>query len=84
MSDQTQTSVRVLDAAERTLIRIGYTWRGGELYAPPIGARPDFDLNDKLRSALQDAITQIEYLHEKFKETESGNVVLAHCRAVLA
>ena len=40
--------------------------------------------NNRLRSALQDAITQIEYLHEKFKETESGNVVLAHCRAVLA
>jgi hypothetical protein len=35
-------------AAEDTLKRLGYEWRGGELWAPPVGKRPDFNLIDKL------------------------------------
>jgi chromosome segregation ATPase len=39
---------------------------------------------DQLRAAIGEAVLQIEYLHEKFHETGSGNAVLAHLRAVLS
>jgi hypothetical protein len=38
---------------------------------------------NELIDALQDAVSQIEYLHEKFVETGSGNAVIARCRAVV-
>lgn len=34
-------------------------------------------------AALEEAVLQIEYLHEKFGETGSGNAVVARARAVL-
>ena len=37
----------------------------------------------RLREALRDASLQIEYLHEKFQETGSGNAVLAKLRTFL-
>jgi len=37
----------------------------------------------RLREALRDASLQIEYLHEKFQETGSGNAVLAKLRTLL-
>lgn len=47
-------------AAVKTLNRLGYTWRGGELWAPPLGPIPDrftarSDLPDAL-NAMGDAI----------------------------
>jgi len=42
-------------AAVQTLQRLGYTWRGGELWAPPIGKRPDFNLIDRLKAERDDA-----------------------------
>lgn len=36
------------------------------------------------RAAIGEAILQIEYLHEKFRETGSGNNVLARLHAALA
>lgn len=44
------------------------------------------DANDKvlvLQAALQDAILQLEYLHEKFGQTGSGNKVITDLRRVL-
>ncbi|MGQ8875906.1 hypothetical protein ACUTR7_00230 [Delftia sp. NA_296.1] len=41
-----------LQAAERTLQRLGYQDRGGQEWAPPIGQAPDFDLIDSLRSRI--------------------------------
>lgn len=40
--------------------------------------------NARLRGALNEAVTQIEYLHDKFQVTGSGNTVLARARAALA
>ena len=38
---------------------------------------------ERLREALRDASLQIEYLHEKFQETGTGNAVLAKLRTLL-
>jgi hypothetical protein len=35
---------------------------------------------ERLRAALNEAINQIEYLHNKFRETGSGNAVLSRIR----
>lgn len=48
-SEQQPTRER---AAVRTLERLGYAFHGAELWKPPIGPRPNFDLNDRLREAL--------------------------------
>jgi hypothetical protein len=39
--------------------------------------------NAELRAALNEAVLQIEYLHEKFRETGSGNAVVARIRNLL-
>jgi hypothetical protein len=39
--------------------------------------------NERLRAALDEAIRQIEYLHKKFRETGSGNAVIAQSREAL-
>ena len=44
--------LRRLQAAERTLHRLGCQDRGGQEWAPPIGQPPDFDLIDSLRSRI--------------------------------
>ena len=38
----------------------------------------------ELLEALKDAVIQIEYLHRKFEETGSGNIVLSRSRAAIA
>ena len=37
-----------------------------------------------LLEALRNAVLQIEYLHEKFQETGSGNTIIARSRAAIA
>ena len=56
-------------AAVKTLERKGYTYNGGELWKPPLGKPPDFDLLDywkakagKAESLLQDARKKIAEL----------------------
>lgn len=39
--------------------------------------------NEELREALTEASIQIEYLHEKFSETGSGNNILARIEKAL-
>jgi hypothetical protein len=36
--------------------------------------------NERLREAVGEAINQIEYLHQKFQETGSGNAVLSRLK----
>lgn len=36
-----------------------------------------------LRSGIKDAINQIEYLHEKFQETGTGNAVISRLRGLI-
>lgn len=56
-------------AAIRTLEAKGYTWRGGEQWAPPIGNPPDFDLIDSLRTKI--AELEAEAVHAM---NEASNV----------
>lgn len=39
------------DAAAATLERMGYTYHGGQLWKPPLGKAPNFDLTDANRSS---------------------------------
>lgn len=39
-----------MQSAGKTLEHIGYTDNGGELWKPPLGTKPDFDLIDELRT----------------------------------
>ncbi|EIM13880.1 hypothetical protein [Pseudomonas chlororaphis] len=39
-----------LQSAARTLERLRYTDNGGELWKPPVGKQPDFDLIDQLKA----------------------------------
>lgn len=41
-------------------------------------------LNAELNDGLVEAVLQIEYLHEKFQETGSGNAALARIRSLLS
>lgn len=40
--------------------------------------------NKALREALREAEIQIRYLHDRFKETGTGNAVIARIQALLA
>ena len=41
-------------------------------------------LEQELVDALQSAINQVEYMHEKFAETGSGNALVAHWKQLIA
>ena len=42
-------------AAIATLERMGYTYHGGELWKPPLGKAPDFDLIDRIHARMEAA-----------------------------
>lgn len=50
--DQLKSENNRLHSAANTLERIGYTDHGGELWKPPIGQKPNFDLIDQLRAEV--------------------------------
>jgi uncharacterized protein YllA (UPF0747 family) len=41
------------------------------------------DIADELADVIKEAILQIEYLHNKFQETGTGNAVLSRLKAAL-
>ena len=49
---QALAEVERLRSAKETLTHLGYTNEGGQLWKPPIGKKPDFDLVDQLRAQL--------------------------------
>jgi hypothetical protein len=61
-------------AAIATLKGLGYTHHGGQLWKPPVGQKPDFDLIDSLRA-------EVESLHAS---AETVNEVMVRMRADLA
>lgn len=61
------------DRTERQCFIAGATWAREQLQAE----------NARMREALEEAVLQIEYLHEKFKETGSGNNVLSRIKTAL-
>lgn len=52
------------------------------LHLEPSPAEPD--VTEVLVAALHDAKLQIEYLHEKFRETGTGNAILARINIALS
>lgn len=47
-------------AAVRTLAALGYSWRGGEQFAPPIGKSPDFNLLDEKEKRIAELEAQLK------------------------
>ena len=45
---------RAQEAAFKTLDSLGYTYKGGELWQPPLGKPPNFNLIDLLESWIAD------------------------------
>ncbi|RKS87290.1 hypothetical protein DES39_0510 [Orbus hercynius] len=46
--------IKALESAERTLMNLGYENKGGELWKPPVGKKPDFSLIDRLNKRISD------------------------------
>lgn len=57
---------------------LDHAWSVAESEAEETAARIE-----RLKSVLSDAYLQIEYLHEKFQETGSGNAILVRINDVL-
>ena len=49
-------------AAILTLQGKGYTYHGGQLWKPPIGKKPDFDLLDAAQATIVEQAKMIEHL----------------------
>lgn len=52
-------NMRPLLAAEQTLLNLGYTYQGGQLWKPPLGKAPDFDRNDSNAALLREIDTHM-------------------------
>ena len=65
------------DAAVATLIQLGYTYRGGMLWVPPIGKAPNWSLLDQKQHQI-DCLTQELAEAREFKMAQAINV---HCVA---
>lgn len=66
-----------LQSASRTLERLRYTDNGGDLWKPPLGEKPDFNLMDKLKvenEALRKAFRPLLAHWDDLKAGESLNV----------
>jgi hypothetical protein len=56
-----------LQSAAKTLSRLGYTDNGGELWKPPLGKKPDFDLIDQLRAEIE-RLQRFETAYKEFSD----------------
>lgn len=55
-------------AAARTLQRLGWSWRGGVEWRPPMGPMPDFDLLDKLKSEYEERLAVLDSKRQDLEE----------------
>lgn len=62
-----------LQAAKATLDRLGYTDNGGQLWKPPLGKKPDFDLIDQLKAAALEDLRLRTELMEQFNQLKAEN-----------
>lgn len=69
----------VADAVDRALRDAGHPAAA----PPPPAAAPAPDVIERVRVALDNARAQIEYLHEKFQSTGSGNASIARITEAL-
>ena len=76
--EQLQARIKELESAERTLINLGYSYKGGELWKPPVGKAPNFSLIDRLNKRIEDldferkkAFKARSDYFNKFKEAEN-------------
>jgi hypothetical protein len=58
------------EAAVATLQRLGYTYNSGELWRPPIGKKPDFDLIDTLRAEREALHLRLNAADQRIDELE--------------
>lgn len=56
-------------SAVHTLEKLGYTNCGGELWKPPIGKAPDFNLIDSLRAEIARLREQVELGKQIYRES---------------
>jgi len=54
-----------LRSAERTLLALGYTDNGGDLWKPPLGRAPDFNLLDSKNNRIAELEAQIAQCEPK-------------------
>ncbi len=64
--DQLKAEIERLRAAEKTLQNLGYRHDGGELWRPPLGKKPDFNLIDQLKAENE----ALSYLLKRFVDGE--------------
>lgn len=82
--DQLKAENNRLQSAAYTLARIGYTDRGGELWKPPIGQKPNFDQIDQLRAEVAGLKTGYEACERVNAELKAEVELLESSRAKLA
>lgn len=56
--EQLQARIKELESAERTLNNLGYRNLGGELWKPPLGKKPDFNIIDSLNERIKELESQ--------------------------
>lgn len=62
-----------LQASKATLERLGYSDNGGQLWKPPLGKKPDFDLIDQLNAAALEDLRLRTELMEQFNQLKAEN-----------
>lgn len=78
----TQKQITKYKAANKTLEHLGYSYHGGEMWAPPIGTKPNFDLIDRLRADALFDKKLIESLQDSLTvRTKERDALLAKARA---
>lgn len=67
-SDAISTREAAMSAAATTLQRLGWSWRGGVEWRPPMGPMPDFDLLDKLKSEYEERLAVLDSKRQDLEE----------------
>jgi hypothetical protein len=75
--DQFKAEKQRLQSAAKTLSRMGYTDNGGELWKPPLGKKPDFDLIDQLRAEIE-RLQRFETAYKEFSDKTDWVQETAH------
>ena len=57
-----------LQAATRTLEHLGYTYHGGELWKPPVGKPPNFDLLSAKDAEIERLKSEVSKYRTKYAE----------------
>lgn len=78
MTEQHRMQCNISKSAVATLVGLGYTDRGGEQWAPPIGKAPDFNLLDAANARIADLEAQLSAIGAGGVEPEFFTVFASH------